>query len=120
LYHHDCSECQKAITEYQQMARDLQGNEDFLQIALIEVPPYGHGVVGVNSICLSGKLDDSKERFVSTPVTALSMGGRIISVWEDETPRLDEAIGAFSANDEYTKEWPRFHCKLLACFNEGR
>ena len=30
-----------AIPKYERIARDMAENEDFLRIALIEVPPYG-------------------------------------------------------------------------------
>ena len=33
FYHHDCPDCARAIARYQQMARDLAGNEDFLRMA---------------------------------------------------------------------------------------
>ena len=81
LYHYDCPDCTRAIARYQQMARELAGNEDFLRIALIAVPPYGQGPVSENSPCTLGRLAEIKEWFVTTPVIALLTDGQVISSW---------------------------------------
>jgi thiol-disulfide isomerase/thioredoxin len=77
LYHHDCPDCQKAIPQYEQMARDLAGNEDFLRIALIEVPPYGQVTMSRDSPCVFGRLADVKEWFVETPTAVLLVGMKV-------------------------------------------
>jgi len=87
LYHYDCPDCAKAIPEYEQMARDMEGNEDFLRIALVEVPPYGQSSVGEDSPCVLGKLDKSKEWFVTTPVSVFSSHGSV-KVVKTRTNRL--------------------------------
>lgn len=89
LYHHDCPDCVAAIPKYEKMARDFAGNGDFLQIALIEVPPYGQGQVSRNSPCVPGRLADAKEWFVTTPAVALLTDGQVISAWEAKAPDLD-------------------------------
>ena len=81
LYHHDCPDCQKAIVEYQQMTRDLKGNEGLLQIALIEVPPYGHAPINGNTNCTLGKLDNSKEWFVTTPIIIVLHESKVKRAW---------------------------------------
>ncbi len=68
FYHHDCPDCQKAIVQYDRMAHDIVGNNDFLRIAMIEVPPYGPGLLNRDSLCSYGRLVDIKEWFVATPV----------------------------------------------------
>ena len=68
VYTCDCSGCAEAIPMYERMARDLQGNEDFLQIALIAVPPYGRAPISCASACILGKLNESKEWFVTTRI----------------------------------------------------
>jgi thiol-disulfide isomerase/thioredoxin len=39
LYHHDCPDCIATIPKIEQMAKDLQDNEEVLKFALIEIPP---------------------------------------------------------------------------------
>lgn len=93
LYHHDCSECQKAMPKLEQMSRDLQGNEDFLKIALVEVPPYAmqrNSSLGQIDSPTSGKLDVSKEWFVATPATILIRDMHILKSWEKTIPSLEE------------------------------
>jgi len=92
LYHYDCPDCVKAIPMYEQMARDLEGNEDFIRIALIAVPPYGRGPVSENSPCTLGRLADVKEWFVTTPAVALLKDSQVKSAWEEKAPDLDTIL----------------------------
>ncbi|MBN2590404.1 MAG: hypothetical protein JXA96_11125 [Sedimentisphaerales bacterium] len=89
LYHYDCPDCGRAIPEYEQIARDLAGNEDFMQIAFIAVPPYGHTPISENSPCTLGKLNDVKEWFVTTPAVALLKDGKVIRAWEGKVLDYD-------------------------------
>jgi hypothetical protein len=86
FYHHDCPDCARAIAQYQQTARDLAGNEDFLRMAFIEVPPYGQAPVSKNSPCFLGRLAETKEWFVTTPAVILMAQGKVKSAWEGKTP----------------------------------
>jgi len=89
LFHrHDCPDCARAIAGYEQMARDLAANEDLLQIALIEVPPFGRDRVRKNSSCLLGRLTEEKEWFITTPAVVLLTDRRVKSAWEAEAPDL--------------------------------
>ncbi|NIT59612.1 MAG: hypothetical protein GWN00_26355 [Aliifodinibius sp.] len=90
LYHHDCPDCAVAIPKYEQMASDFAGNEDFLRIALIEVPPYAQGQISGNSACVPGRLAAVKQWFVTTPAVALLTDGKVTSAWEAKAPDLDE------------------------------
>ncbi|MBW7989259.1 MAG: hypothetical protein FVQ84_04480 [Planctomycetes bacterium] len=92
LYHYDCPDCGTAIPKYEQIARDLAGNEDFLRIALIAVPPYGQGPASENSPCTLGQLAETKEWFVTTPAVALLTDGKVTSAWEEKAPDLDTII----------------------------
>jgi len=92
LYHYDCPDCAWAIPMYEQMARELEGNEDFLRIALIAVPPYGHAPVSENSPCTLGRLAETKEWFVTTPAVALLTDGKVKSAWEEKAPDLDTIL----------------------------
>ncbi len=89
LYHHDCPDCQAAIPRYEQMARDLEGNEDSLRIALVEMPPYGQSGLMNNTPCSQGRLDSCKKWFVTTPVAILTVRGTIEFVWVLRMPDLE-------------------------------
>jgi thiol-disulfide isomerase/thioredoxin len=86
FYHHDCPDCRQAIPQYGQMARDLAGNEDFLRIALIEVPPYGPRSLHVSTACVSGRLAATKEWFITTPAVVLLTNTRVKAAWEETAP----------------------------------
>ncbi len=93
FYHHDYPDCRRAIPQYEQMARDLAGNEDFLRIALVAIPPYGRWPVSQNSACSFGQLSTVKEWFVTTP-TVLVLRQRIVEVaWEGKAPTNRNVIG---------------------------
>jgi hypothetical protein len=92
LYQHDCPDCIKAIAKYEQMARDLAGNEDFLQIALIELPPYGRAPISPQTPCALGRLPETKEWFVTTPAVALLTDGSVISAWEEKAPDFEAIV----------------------------
>ena len=108
LYHHDCPDCASAIPKYERMGRDFAGNEDFLQIALIEVPPYGQGQVSKNSPCVPGRLADTKDWFVTTPSVALLKDGQVISAWEAKAPDMDTILKNMAKNIEKKQEIHRF------------
>ena len=92
LYHYDCPDCGRVIPQYEQMARDLAGNEDFLRIAMIAVPPYGRAPISPNTPCTLGKLAETKEWFVTTPAVALLKDGLATSAWEEEAPDFDTIL----------------------------
>ena len=85
---------------YEKMARDLSGNEEFMRIALIAVPPYGRGNVRENSPCKLGRLDKSKEWFVTTPAVALLADGKVTAAWEEKAPDFDEILQKFTQKEE--------------------
>jgi hypothetical protein len=100
LYHHDCPDCTEAIPKYEQMARDLAGNGDFLQIALIETPPYGPPVAAPDSPCTLGRLVDTKEWFVTTPAVALLTNGTVKQAWEAKVPDFDAILSKIASAEE--------------------
>ncbi len=108
LYHHDCPDCAAAIPKYEQMARDFAGNEDFLRIALIEVPPYGQSQVRGSSPCVLGRLADVKEWFITTPAVVLLKDSRVISAWEAKAPDLDTILKNMAKNVEKNKNFAVF------------
>jgi len=92
FYHHDCPDCIEAISQLQQIAHDLADNQDFLQIAIIEIPPYLSGTARGNSPCTLSRLNDNKEWFVTTPVVALLKNSLVRYVWEEKTPDLQTIL----------------------------
>jgi Methylamine utilisation protein MauE len=92
LFHrHDCPDCHAAVSQSERMARDLEGNEDLLRIALIEVPPYGPTPMPLGA-CTIGKLADAKEWFVAAPTAVLMMDATVKAVWESQCPDLEQVI----------------------------
>jgi hypothetical protein len=104
LYHYDCPDCGTAIPKYEQMARDLAGNEDFLRIALIAIPPYGRIPVSEKTPCTLGRLPETKEWFVTTPAVALLTDGKVTAAWEEKAPDLDEVLQNFAKKEEKYEE----------------
>jgi len=92
FYHHDCPDCRDAIPKYEQMAQDLAGNEEFLRVALIEVPPLGKGPVSQNSPCTLGCLTMVKEWFVTTPSVVLLADGHVRTAWEGKAPDFETIL----------------------------
>jgi thiol-disulfide isomerase/thioredoxin len=92
LYRHDCPDCQKAIPQYEQMAQNLAGNEDFLRIALIGIPPYGRPPVSLESSRVLGHLAEVKEWLVTTPATVLLANGKVKAAWEETTPSFNTIL----------------------------
>jgi thiol-disulfide isomerase/thioredoxin len=96
FFHYDCPDCITAIREYQRNASDLAGNEDFLKIAFVEVPPYGRSVANNNSTHTIGKLSDIKEWFITTPAVVLLDDSMVRNSWEEKAPDLDAVLNSFA------------------------
>lgn len=96
FYSNECDTCHKAIPLYDQMARDMAGNEDSLRFALIEIPPYDskQSLVPADTLCLRGKLYSSKKWYMQTPVVVVLKDGLVGKAWEGEVPQLDDLLGA--------------------------
>jgi len=92
FYHYDCPDCGKAMEELGQMAKDLEGNEDILQIAFVEVPPYGATMIDKNTNCVLGQLENSKEWFVTTPAVVLINNSSVLNCWEEMTPKFNDIL----------------------------
>ena len=102
LYHYDCPECAEAIPLYEQMNRNLAGNYETVNIAFIEVPPYGpasEDLVPPETTCLKGKLDASKKWYFTTPLVVVTLDGSVVKSWEDKAPELNEILDAVFGGD---------------------
>ena len=89
FYHYDCPDCISAISKYEQISKDLVGNDDFLKIAFIEVPPYGRPI---ETNCLYGRLLNAKEWFITTPTMVLLENGTVRNSWEEKAPEMDTVL----------------------------
>jgi len=100
LYHFDCPNCREAIPLYDQMCRDLSGGEDAIRFAFVEIPPYCQeqdSPIPPGTVCLTGKLDASKEWYIATPLVVLMQDGSVIKSWETVAPEFDEILTVLSA-----------------------
>ncbi len=103
FYSAGCDTCHYTIPLYDQMSRDMAGNEDSVRFAFIEIPPYASeidSIVPVDTPCLRGKLDSSKDWYVQTPLVVLLQDGLVVRFWEGETPQLNEILDAVFAESE--------------------
>lgn len=97
LYSDTCETCHEAIPRYDQMAREMAGNEDAIRFALIEIPPYASGkddIVPGDTPCWQGRLDTSKKWYIQTPLVVLVVDGIVVKCWEGEAPQLNEILDA--------------------------
>ncbi|MBC8481454.1 MAG: hypothetical protein H8D47_02160 [Planctomycetes bacterium] len=92
FYHYDCSDCLAAIRDYQRYAADLAGNDDFLKIAFIEVPPYGESIIKNSPNYAIGKLSNIKEWFITTPAVILLESSTVRNSWEEVAPDFDAVL----------------------------
>ena len=85
LYRHDCPHCMEEVPKYERWAREHAGDLDAPHVALIEMPPYGIPIVKpdpgdvVSLSPLRGRLDDTKEWFVQTPVVLSLRDGIVLA-----------------------------------------
>ncbi|MGA2914792.1 MAG: MauE/DoxX family redox-associated membrane protein [Sedimentisphaerales bacterium] len=97
LYHYDCPDCAKAIPEYEKMYKSLKGNENAINFAFIEMPPYGNEkqqLISPESEITRGRLSDKKKWFYQTPVVVVLDNGKALKGWEGKAPGLDELLNA--------------------------
>ncbi len=88
LYHHDCYDCVEVIAKVEHMYRELDDNDDCLQLAIVAVRLFDTAPLKTN--CCPGQLAETKEWFVTTPAIALLENGKVQSVWEEQIPNSIE------------------------------
>jgi len=97
LYHYDCPDCTQAIPKYEEMYKSLKGNENAINFAFIEIPPYGNEkqqLISPDSEVVRGRLSDAKKWFLQTPVVVVLHNGEALKAWEGTAPGLDEILNA--------------------------
>jgi len=92
LFHHDCPDCAEAMPAFEQIADNFVGNEATLQLALIEIPPYGYNAEAQESACHLAHMDDSKKWMVVTPAVLLLADGVVRHAWEEGTLPTFETV----------------------------
>ena len=92
LYHHDCPDCQAVMPVYERLARELGGGQGFLQVAFLELAPYGQEVRSEESPCVWGRVLDTRKWFVTTPVVLLLSDGQVRRTWERHNAPNFEAV----------------------------
>jgi len=103
FYSTGCDACHDAIPLYDRMCRDMAGNEDSIRFAFIEIPPYASekdSIVPVDTPCLRGRLDSSKDWYIQTPLVVVIQDSLVVKSWESETPQLDEILDAVFAESK--------------------
>jgi thiol-disulfide isomerase/thioredoxin len=97
MYHYDCPDCARAIPDYLEMHKSLAGNENAINFAFIEMPPYGgekQQLISPDSNVTRGRLSDKKKWFFQTPVVVVLSDGAVSGAWEGKAPNLDEILNA--------------------------
>lgn len=83
LYHYTCPGCREEIERIEQLAQMLGGWSEAGGVALISIPPHaprGQKIVPPDTACLTGKLSDEHDWFVSTPVLLTLTDGVVTQV----------------------------------------
>jgi len=101
LYNYDCPDCVETIPKYKQMARDLAGNENLLQIALIEIPPYSTKIICEESSYNLGRLSDTKEWFIDTPTIVMLENNVVSTIWEGQSLYFDVIYNSIAMLTDY-------------------
>ena len=95
MYHYDCPTCAKAVPQYEQYDKSLQGNEGMPKFAFIEMPPYGsekQKLLKPESQVVKGRLSDVRRWLVETPVVVVLRDGKVLQAWQANAPELDEIL----------------------------
>ena len=80
---------------------DLAVNEDFLQIALIELPPSRRAPKSAHTPSMLDRLADTRGWSVRTPVAALISNGKVASSWEQEFRISMQSCGIWKASRKF-------------------
>jgi hypothetical protein len=81
---HDCGHCNQLIPHYEQMAQTFSGAPGSPTVALVQLPPYGELPVDPGSAMVRGRLSDTYDWFVKSPVELLLTEGVIVNVKRPE------------------------------------
>lgn len=97
MYHNDCPTCKETLPKYLEMQKTLAGNENAINFAFIEMPPYGSDeqqLISPDVDVIRGKLSDKKKWFLQTPVVVVLNDGIAVGAYEGNAPGMDELLNA--------------------------
>lgn len=97
MYHNDCPTCKEVLPAYLEMQKSLAGNEDAINFAFIEMPPYEEGelqLIPSDADITRGKLSNRKKWFLETPVVVVLNDGIAVGAYEGRAPEMDELLDA--------------------------
>ncbi|MFA6186414.1 MAG: MauE/DoxX family redox-associated membrane protein [Phycisphaerae bacterium] len=97
MYHNDCPTCKEMLPKYLEMQKTLAGNEDAINFAFIEMPPYEVGelqLIPSDANVTHGKLSDKQKWFYETPVVVVLNNGIVANAYEGQAPGMDELLNA--------------------------
>jgi thiol-disulfide isomerase/thioredoxin len=97
MYHNDCPTCKEVLPNYLEMQKMLAGNENAINFAFIEMPPYEAGelqLIPSDADITRGKLSDKKKWFLESPVVVVLNDGIATGAYEGLAPEMDELLNA--------------------------
>jgi thiol-disulfide isomerase/thioredoxin len=97
MYHNDCPTCNEVLPSYLEMQKSLAGNEDAINFAFIEMPPYEEGelqLIPSDFKVTRGQLSNKQKWFFETPVVVVLNDGIAVGAYEGTAPGLDELLNA--------------------------
>lgn len=81
FYQHGCSACEDAVVKYRQLASDFAAREGCPHVAIIECPPYSLESSVTHDAAFCGRLSNSKQWKVPTPLAFLLEDGQVRHVF---------------------------------------
>lgn len=89
LYRHECPECQAVVPKYARLSRELSARGEAVNVALIEVPPYGdHRAQSAlhKAECCAGRLSNAQEWVGTMPLVLALERGMVNEVGNGKNP----------------------------------
>lgn len=95
LYRHDCEVCHEAMKEYGDISYTLDELAGRPAVALIEMPPYEDKDIPMVGSFIEGKLADTKDWYVTTPVIVVLEDGNVVFSSEGIVPEEETLLSFF-------------------------
>ncbi|HUW82523.1 MAG TPA: hypothetical protein VMZ31_06945 [Phycisphaerae bacterium] len=86
LYHHDCPDCQRIIPDYTEMSDELSALSTTINVAMVQIPPYGASANLSSGAYITGRLDDTRTWGITSPVVVLMNRARVEKAWSGKAP----------------------------------
>jgi len=96
FYHYDCPDCAELIPMYEEVNRELSGNDNAIRFAFIDIPPIvseEKSPIPKDTTCLVGKLDPKKDWPIQSPFVVALWDGVLVEKWEEgQSPEPNEVL----------------------------